>query len=152
MANKKKPRAATKPTVRMTKIEFFDNVSGRLEIHEDSDGEFSDCELRANAIDTKTKNFRRLTAAELDSVVFRGKQIRLRGMAGKVVSHDAPNGNSSPCERCRTPSRKRNGELAAKAIGSAKSILFTSSSRALGWPTMASGISRGDLDMRRRCR
>lgn len=92
MANKKKPRAATKPTVRMTKIEFFDNVSGRLEIHEDSDGEFSDCELRANAIDTKTKNFRRLTAAELDSVVFRGKQIRLRGMAGKVVSHDAPNG------------------------------------------------------------
>lgn len=98
MANKRKkskgaavPSQATSSPKRVL-CEFFDNVGGKLEIYEDSNGEFSDCELRAKARDNKPGGDRRLTRAELDRVAFRGGQIKLRGEAGKVVSHDAPNG------------------------------------------------------------
>ena len=33
-----------------------------------------------------------MTPEELDSVAFRGDQIKLRGQSGEVVSHDAANG------------------------------------------------------------
>jgi hypothetical protein len=92
MAEKKETRGATEQTVCTPKIQFFDNVGGKLEIHEDSNGEFSDCELRAKAYDNKAGGDRRLTRTELDSVAFRAKQIKLRGLSGEVVSHDSPNG------------------------------------------------------------
>jgi hypothetical protein len=85
------PAQAASPPKRLV-CEFLDNVGGKLEIYEDSDGEFSDCELRANVHDNKTGRDRRLTRAELDSVAFRGKQIKLRGLSEDVVSHNAPNG------------------------------------------------------------
>ena len=60
MANKpKKPKGAAVPSQaasppKSVVCEFLDNVGGKLEIYEDSDGEFSDCELRANVHDNKT--------------------------------------------------------------------------------------------------
>ena len=44
--------------------------------------------------DDNTDKYRDLTPKELGSVVFRGNRIRLRGLSGHVVAHEAANGES----------------------------------------------------------
>lgn len=59
-------------------------------VNDEDDEEDEDCESTWGDDDNVT--FRDLTPEELDRVVIRGKRIRLRGLSGDVVSHDAPNG------------------------------------------------------------
>jgi hypothetical protein len=89
-------------------LEFFNSLSGKLEIELDApaepvanllnlraapDSRIVRLELRAEVYNSDTGEFRPLTPAELGAVAFRGSSIRLRSEDGEVVSHDAPNGS-----------------------------------------------------------
>jgi hypothetical protein len=89
-------------------LEFFNSLRGKLEIELDTPAEpigdllnlraspearIVRLELRAEVFLPDTEVFRPLTAAELDSVAFRGGAIRLRSEDGEAVSHAAPNGS-----------------------------------------------------------
>jgi hypothetical protein len=89
-------------------LEFFNSLSGKLEIELDvpaeqvgnllnlrasPDAQLVRLELRAEVFNPDTEEFRPLTPEELDAVAFRGRSIQLRSEDGEAVSHDAPNGS-----------------------------------------------------------
>lgn len=89
-------------------LEFFNSLSGKLEIELDipaepganllnlrasPDARIVRLELRAEVYNCDTKGFRPLTPEELGAVAFRGSSIRLRSEDGEAVSHEAPNGS-----------------------------------------------------------
>jgi hypothetical protein len=90
-------------------LEFFNSLSGKLEIELDvpaepvadllnlrasPDSRIVRLELRAEVFNPDTEEFRPLTPAELGGVAFRGRSIRLRSEDDEeAVAHDAPNGS-----------------------------------------------------------
>lgn len=89
-------------------LEFFNSLSGKLEIELDvpaehvgnllnlrasPDARVVRVALRAEVFNHDTEEFRPLTPQELDAVAFRGRSIRLRSEDGEAVSHAAPNGS-----------------------------------------------------------
>jgi hypothetical protein len=90
-------------------LEFFNSLSGKLEIELDvpaepvanllnlrasPDARLVRLELRAEVFNHATEEFRPLTPAELGGVAFYGRSIRLRGEDDEeAVTHDAPNGS-----------------------------------------------------------
>jgi hypothetical protein len=89
-------------------LKFFNSLSGKLEIELDTpaepvanllnlraapDARIVRVELRAEVYNPDTEEFRPLTPAELDSVAFRGRSIKLQSEDGEVVAHDAPSGS-----------------------------------------------------------
>jgi hypothetical protein len=89
-------------------LEFFNSLSGHLDIQlsvpaqpfaphllnlqASPEAKIVTLKLTAEVYNTATETFRDLTADELNSVAFRGSEIRLRGDGDRVVSHKAPNG------------------------------------------------------------
>lgn len=91
-------------------LEFFNSLSGVLYVELTAPAEpigntynlsaspeakVASVRLRTEVIDHDTDDtdeYRDLTPEELDRIVIRGKRIRLRGLSGNVVSHDAANG------------------------------------------------------------
>jgi hypothetical protein len=95
------------PAMSYPELEFFNSLSGMLEIEltvpaepignlsnlrASPEAHIASLKLRAEVFNPETKEFRPLTQSELDAVAFRGSSIRLRSEGGEVVSHDAPNG------------------------------------------------------------
>jgi hypothetical protein len=89
-------------------LEFFNGLSGKLEIELDvpaepvanllnlraaPDARLVRLELRAEVFNRDTGALRPLTPEEWDAVAFRGSSIRLRSEDGEAVSHAAPNGS-----------------------------------------------------------
>jgi hypothetical protein len=90
-------------------LEFFNSLSGKLEIELDLPAEpiakdllnlraspnarIVRLELRAEVFNPDTEEFRPLTAAELDALAFRANSIPLRSEDGEVILHAAPNGS-----------------------------------------------------------
>jgi hypothetical protein len=89
-------------------LEFFNCLSGHLDIElsipaqqvaprllnlqSPPDARIVALKLTAEVYDTAKNEFRALTVDELDSIAFRGSEIRLCGESERVVSHNAPNG------------------------------------------------------------
>jgi hypothetical protein len=89
-------------------LAFFNSLSGKLEIklsipphrytpnlenlQASPHAKVVNLKLVAEVYEKATKTFRNLTADELNSVAFRGSEIKLRNDSGRVVSHKAPNG------------------------------------------------------------
>lgn len=89
-------------------LDFFNSLRGHLDIELSTpaqpvaphllnlqaspDAKIATLKLSAEAYDQANNEFRALTADELDSIAFRGSEIRLRGESDGVVSHKAPNG------------------------------------------------------------
>lgn len=102
-------REGAEPVSPRPELEFFNSLSGKLEIELDvpakplanlsnlrasPDARVVRLELRAEVFNPDTDQFRPLTPDELDAVAFRGGSIRLRSEdGGEVVSHDAANGS-----------------------------------------------------------
>ena len=93
-------------TMSHPELEFFNELSGKLEIELTSpteqignlenvratpDAQIVTLRLTAEVFNLETDTFRDLTADELHSVAFRGAQITLRGESGGMVTHEAPN-------------------------------------------------------------
>ncbi|QEL19410.1 hypothetical protein [Limnoglobus roseus] len=89
-------------------LEFFNSLTGKLEIELDTpaepvanllnlqaspDARIVRLELKAEVFDRETDESRPLTPAELDGVAFRGSSILLQSEDGEPVSHAAPNGS-----------------------------------------------------------
>jgi hypothetical protein len=90
-------------------LEFFNSLSGKLEIELDLPAEpiakdllnlraspnarIVRLELRAEVFNPDTEEFLPLTAAELDALAFRANSIPLRSEDGEVILHAAPNGS-----------------------------------------------------------
>jgi len=89
-------------------LEFFNSLSGKLEVELDVPAEpvgellnvralpgarLVRLKLNAEVFNRDTKEFRPPTSQELDSVAFRGSSLTLRSDEGDPVSHDAPNGS-----------------------------------------------------------
>lgn len=87
-------------------LNFFRSLNGTLEIEltvpaelsartynrrASPEAQISNLRLNAAVFNPKTDEFRDMTPDELDSVAFRGNRIRLRGLSGDVIPHDAPN-------------------------------------------------------------
>lgn len=88
-------------------LQFFNNLSGTLEIElsvpaepmanllnlkASPEARIVSLKLRAQVFDKITEKSRDLTPDELNSIAFRGAQIKLRSESDDVVSHKAPNG------------------------------------------------------------
>jgi hypothetical protein len=89
-------------------LEFFNSLTGRLEIELDvpaepvanllnlqakPDARVVRLELRVEVFNRDTETFRPLTPEEYDSVAFHGSSIRLQSEDSEAISHDAPNGS-----------------------------------------------------------
>lgn len=96
------------PTMSHPELNFFNNLSGQLEIELTApterignldnvratpDAKIATLKLTAEVFNEESETFRDLTAEELQSVAFRAAQITLRGESGETVTHNAPNGN-----------------------------------------------------------
>jgi hypothetical protein len=92
-----------------TNFEFFNNLSGKLEIEltEPAESyrnmanlaakpgaEIVDVKFHPKVFEENEQKFRELTESELQLEIFYGSHIRLRGEGGGVVEHKAPNGRS----------------------------------------------------------
>ena len=88
-------------------LEFFNSVTGNLEIElteppeqiadllnqrATPDARITSLSLKPEFYDPETDDFRPLTSAELESLAFEGKSIKLRSESGHVVEHQAPDG------------------------------------------------------------
>lgn len=88
-------------------LEFFNNLSGRLEIElsgsterigdlenvrAESDARITSLSLTVEVFNRDSETFRALTPDELQSVAFRAPEITLQGESGDPVTHQAPNG------------------------------------------------------------
>ena len=90
-------------------LEFFNSLSAQLHIEltvpprqvapnllnlqASPDAKVVNLKLKAEVYDDATDEFRDLTPDELNSIAFRGSEIRLRSEDGQTVSHPAPNGD-----------------------------------------------------------
>mgnify|MGYP007059528836 CR=1 FL=1 len=90
-----------------SELEFFNSLSGRLEIEltgpteqigklenvrATPDAQIKSLTLTAQVYNRDSGTFRELTSEELQSVAFRGAQIALRGESADTVTHQSPNG------------------------------------------------------------
>jgi hypothetical protein len=97
----------SKVTDTRPELNFFRSLNGTLEIEltvpaklsarthnrrASPEAQISNLRLDAAVFNPKSHEFRDMTPEELDSVAFYGNRIKLRGLSGDVVSHDAPNG------------------------------------------------------------
>lgn len=87
---------------------FFDSVRGELQIElsvpaqqvsptllnleAPPEARVVNLKLAAHIWDEPSDDFRDLTPDELNSIAFRGSEIRLRNYSGRIVAHKAPNG------------------------------------------------------------
>lgn len=89
-------------------LDFFNNLSGTLDIELEVPGETFDnlaalyaspnarvirLDFEAEFFIRESETFRPITPEELDSVAFRDNLIRLRRYDGDTVAHHAPNGS-----------------------------------------------------------
>jgi hypothetical protein len=90
-------------------LEFFNNISGELEIKltepaesyrnlanlaAKPSAEIVDVKFHPKVFEENEEKFRDLTEAELQLEIIHKSRIRLRGEGGGVVEHKAPNGRS----------------------------------------------------------
>lgn len=88
-------------------LEFFNNLSGKLEVEltetperlgellnvrATPEAQIKSLKLTPEVFNLDTETFRPVTSEELQSVAFRGARITLRGESGDTVTHTAPNG------------------------------------------------------------
>jgi len=91
-------------------LKFFNSLSGKLQIDlsipaepvaphllnlkASPDAKVVSVKLQAEVFEEAKDEFRDLTPDELNSIAFRGAEIRLRNDSGRIVTHKAPNGAS----------------------------------------------------------
>jgi hypothetical protein len=114
-------------------LEFFNSISAHLDIElsipaqqvaphvlnlqSPPDAKIVSLKLTPQVYDEAKNEFRALTADELDSIAFRGPEIRLRGESDRVVSHKAPMTRSLLSVSCSSPSKKLSGKRAMTRSG-----------------------------------
>ena len=98
---------STTPAASHPELEFFNSLSGELEIQltaptenignlanqrAPSDARIKSLKLVAEVVDESSNTTRQLTVEEMRSVAFQGASIQLRGAAEQTTAHQAPNG------------------------------------------------------------